>query len=1337
MTVEDDTAMPDNYFSDITESDSYYRDILLALEFGVIDLEAGEEFKPTDTATREFAARTLNSCLQFQLDEGAEYTFNEAESVTYPDDIQVAINRNWFALSGGNFLPEQAITSAEATAMLNDAKSVLANDEIDENYNSTYEFADGTIVIPETASVTIDNDYTVAITDYETNIAVGDTFVVYNSGYPIAFNALSVDTADNITVISAEKNDSAIISADAEGAIDIDLENFDANEVSTYSITNTETSENEEMAIELYSINYDKGSKTLTASQKISVGSAAAGTVTVKLKNLKLNHKENVKAKTAEAVITADTTVTTEVSFDFGSYAGIPSSITLGVIPIAGVGSVSLEMEYSLTGGVSMSWDGKLKAGFSYNNGDLRLVKSYTKKGFSFTAEAQIKAGLRLSAAVDLVAVKGSIYGTVGVKMNFKLNSFDSGTPKSCVTIKGYLYAQVGATASVFGQNIPIKPQDIFTESNSPVRAVYHYEDGVLVNSCSRGLDLKYTTSTSSRYFNPSPSYGQGSYGGGEGVEPVVIWEYEVEDDGNATITKYSGNASAVAIPSTIDGYTLTKIGSNAFSGNTIICTVVIPETVILIGSSAFYGCTNLSNISFSEGLITIEDSAFSGCISLNNVELPYTVTTIGSSTFYGCTGLSDIILSDSILKISNRAFAGCTALKNFDFPEYLTSISNYAFLNCTALESVILPPHLKTCGCRAFMNCTSLSYAKIPKSLESCSFYEYEGLFPAYGGPFQGCSNLKTVEFEEGVTRIPQALFYFCNGITELNIPDTVTSIDMFGVASCSSLETVKGMESVTSIGMFAFQSNSTLKNFDLPKGLESVGAGAFSYCSALEKITVPKTLKSAGCDYSIVGLGVGTTYPFEGNTIKTIVFEEGCTTIPEKLCIKATSLSDVTIPETVTQTGSFMNCTSLKEISIPDSVTSMWSSTFYNCTSLENVKLPSTRKNIAASMFQNCISLTNIVLPDTVTAIGNSAFYGCSSLENINLPENLTTVGSSAFYECSNLKEINIPDNVTSIGSSSFYNCDTLTSVKASIKGSIGSKAFYDCDALTTLTLGDGVTEIGSNICYGCDSLTNVTLGSGITQIPDSAFRLCQSLTTVTLPRFCKTVGSNAFAEDTKLTSAYVPVSVTSIENNSFSYPAKMTMYGKSGSYAEEYANSRSMPFNAVSAPITSMSYSDGAIGIERYEKIIPKLNIEPAFDTSTVTFASSDETVCTVSEIGEIYGKKYGTATITATSDSGKIAVIDVTVVHPPEIASLNAAKNGNIYTVSLTAYSLPNDAVLWVAAYDKNDCLLGVKNVYLSNDTATVDFAADDVAVFRAFMWNTSTIEPITLCKKINV
>ena len=50
MTVEEDNY-PDNYFSDISADDSYYRDIMVATEFGLVDVEAGYELLPDNPVT--------------------------------------------------------------------------------------------------------------------------------------------------------------------------------------------------------------------------------------------------------------------------------------------------------------------------------------------------------------------------------------------------------------------------------------------------------------------------------------------------------------------------------------------------------------------------------------------------------------------------------------------------------------------------------------------------------------------------------------------------------------------------------------------------------------------------------------------------------------------------------------------------------------------------------------------------------------------------------------------------------------------------------------------------------------------------------------------------------------------------------------------------------------------------------------------------------------------------------------------------------------------------------------------------------------------------------------
>src|SRR5688572_27751334 len=81
---------------------------------------------------------------------------------------------------------------------------------------------------------------------------------------------------------------------------------------------------------------------------------------------------------------------------------------------------------------------------------------------------------------------------------------------------------------------------------------------------------------------------------------PAVVqaqFDY-TEDNGAITIIGYTGPGGALAIPATIDGYTVTSIGWYAFYGNTSLTSVTIPNSVTSIGHEAFSSCTSLTNIS-------------------------------------------------------------------------------------------------------------------------------------------------------------------------------------------------------------------------------------------------------------------------------------------------------------------------------------------------------------------------------------------------------------------------------------------------------------------------------------------------------------------------------------------------------------------------------------------------------------------------------------------------------------------------------------------------------------------------------------------------------------------
>lgn len=172
-------------------------------------------------------------------------------------------------------------------------------------------------------------------------------------------------------------------------------------------------------------------------------------------------------------------------------------------------------------------------------------------------AEAEVKVGLTLSANIGLVVMSGRIWATVGVKGYFKFKDYtyvDGERPFQCKTIGGFLYANIGASASInyfVDKKSWSKTVDIYTESNSPVRVYYHYEDNQLVDCCTRGKNnneayIKYTTHTNSAYFNPSPSYGRGYYMGGYGL--IKLSAVNVPQSGEVFIAAYGANQKVTSI---------------------------------------------------------------------------------------------------------------------------------------------------------------------------------------------------------------------------------------------------------------------------------------------------------------------------------------------------------------------------------------------------------------------------------------------------------------------------------------------------------------------------------------------------------------------------------------------------------------------------------------------------------------------------------------------------------------------------------------------------------------------------------------------------------------------
>ena len=212
--------------------------------------------------------------------------------------------------------------------------------------------------------------------------------------------------------------------------------------------------------------------------------------------------------------------------------------------------------------------------------------------------------------------------------------------------------------------------------------------------------------------------------------------------------------------------------------------------------------------------------------------------------------------------------------------------------------------------------------------------------------------------------------------------------------------------------------------------------------------------------------------------------------------------SIKSVIINDGVTSIGScaFHGCSSLTSITIPNSVTSIGVWAFYSCSSLSSITIPNRVKRIEYSTFQGCSSLTSITIPKSVTGIGDDAFSGCSSLTSITIPNSVTSIGNDAFYRCSSLSSITIPNSVTRIGIFAFRSCSSLTSITIpNSVTSIGGGAFEGCKSLTSITIPNRVKRIAVYAFSGCSSLTSITIPKSVTSIGDDAFLNCSSLTSV----------------------------------------------------------------------------------------------------------------------------------------------------------------------------------------------------------------------------------------------
>ena len=311
----------------------------------------------------------------------------------------------------------------------------------------------------------------------------------------------------------------------------------------------------------------------------------------------------------------------------------------------------------------------------------------------------------------------------------------------------------------------------------------------------------------------------------------------------------YSGD---VVVPEkvTYNGtvYTVTGIGSYAFTGCDRLSSVILPKTIETIGTRAFNRCILLQDINIPLNVTTIGSGAFMDCTKLESADFGK-CNKIEDFTFEGCESLSSVIIPLSVISIGNSAFKGCVNLTNVDLGQ-CQQIGYYLFSGCKSLKEIIIPSSVTSIGHSAFDECISLANITLKDSENPIKM----------DCDFKDCF-LDSVYVGRNVTNGISYMGSFANEtLRSAYISDYVTVLNEGLFKGCSALKNVYGMENVEEIKNYSFQECTSLKKFVIKDNVKKIGAGIFSKCTALDTLVIGdgiETISSGFVFAKVVYLG------------------------------------------------------------------------------------------------------------------------------------------------------------------------------------------------------------------------------------------------------------------------------------------------------------------------------------------------------------------------------------------------------------------------------------------------------------------------------------------------
>lgn len=540
-----------------------------------------------------------------------------------------------------------------------------------------------------------------------------------------------------------------------------------------------------------------------------------------------------------------------------------------------------------------------------------------------------------------------------------------------------------------------------------------------------------------------------------ESVEtlPPEVYEltflYAPNPDGSTcTVTTVLAAPDELAIPETIDGYTVTALAKGSFTFAKNITKLTIPATVKSVGESVFSLCNYLGEVHISsidkwleidfanasanplskarrlfvngdpvtvvivpDGTKVLKPYTFYNCSTISKLHLPSSIEKIDQNAFYN-SGIDDVYVPEMAdwfeiefasananpLSYARNLYVGDQRVSDVVVPESITKINPFCFGGFGRIGSIEIHEDVKSIGMSAFLGCGALKNVIIRDVGAWCMIdFANESANPL--------SVAKRLSFNDGTNVYP---------LSALEIPATVTAISPYVFCGCNNIVAVTFAEgsALTKIGASAFKDCTNLSTIYIPETVTVIESLAFSMCP-----NISSYFEFDGANY----LG---SFSNPCHALMSLKKEDGQ---------ESSNITSFIVPDTtkIIYQAAFAYAPKLESVTIPDSVVYIGSSAFYNCPALKTVSLGNGINEIGSSVFCNCTSLTSVIIPDSVTTIARSAFAGCTGLSSLTLSKNLTLIDQYAFRNCEKLTSITIPAKVNYIGSGVMSGCKALSGV------------------------------------------------------------------------------------------------------------------------------------------------------------------------------------------------------------------------------------------------------------------------------------------------------------------